>query len=108
MFVYVKAQLSVSEREIQEMIGQRIRKMEEIRTSVAELEVGHTHNIHIQTLVNQFTLSSSIYQTWNQTLTLTLIPSCCRYLASLLSGFHLTCLVKVKACLDVLEAWKYL
>lgn len=46
MFVYVKAQLSVSEREIQEMIRQRIRKMEEIRTSVAELEVGHTQHTH--------------------------------------------------------------
>nr|XP_046236996.1 E3 ubiquitin-protein ligase TRIM39 [Scatophagus argus] len=33
----IKAQLSVSEQEIQEMIRQRMRKMEEIRTSVIEL-----------------------------------------------------------------------
>ncbi|XP_070711040.1 E3 ubiquitin-protein ligase TRIM39 [Pempheris klunzingeri] len=34
-----KAQLSVSEQEIQEMIRQRIRKIEEIRVSVSELEL---------------------------------------------------------------------
>ncbi|XP_035531291.1 E3 ubiquitin-protein ligase TRIM7 [Morone saxatilis] len=34
----VKAQLSVSEKEIQEMIRQRIRKIEEIKESVTELE----------------------------------------------------------------------
>ena len=40
--VYVQAQLSVSEQEIQEMIRQRIRKIEEIRMSVSELEVRQT------------------------------------------------------------------
>lgn len=47
MFVHlcvcVQTQLSVSEQEIQEMIRQRMRKMEEIRVSLAELEVEHTH-----------------------------------------------------------------
>lgn len=42
--VCVQAQLSVSEQEIQEMIRQRIRKMEEIRMSVTELEVEQTHS----------------------------------------------------------------
>lgn len=40
--VYVQAQLSVSEQEIQEMIRQRIRKIEVIRMSVSELEVRQT------------------------------------------------------------------
>lgn len=40
----VQAHLSVSEQEIQEMIRQRIRKMEEIRTSGTELEVEQTHS----------------------------------------------------------------
>ncbi|XP_036967675.1 E3 ubiquitin-protein ligase TRIM39 [Acanthopagrus latus] len=38
-WVKTKAQLSVSEQEIQEMIRQRIRKIEEIRMSVSELEL---------------------------------------------------------------------
>lgn len=40
--VCVQTQLSVSEQEIQDMIRQRMRKMEEIRVSLAELEVKHT------------------------------------------------------------------
>lgn len=42
MFVCVQAQLTVSGQEIQEMIRQRIRKMEEIKMSVTQLEVGPT------------------------------------------------------------------
>lgn len=38
-WVETKAQLSVSEKEIQDMIRQRIRKMEEIKKSVAEVEL---------------------------------------------------------------------
>lgn len=38
-----QAQLETSEQEIQEMIKLRIRKMEEIRLSVNELEVDQTH-----------------------------------------------------------------
>lgn len=40
----VQAQLSLSEQQIQEMISQRIRKMDEIRTSVAEIKVKQSGN----------------------------------------------------------------
>lgn len=38
-----QAQLETSEQEMQDMIKLRIRKMEEIRSSVNELEVDQTH-----------------------------------------------------------------
>lgn len=40
-----QAQLETSEQEIQEMIRERIRKIEEIRMSVNELEVEQTHSV---------------------------------------------------------------
>ncbi|KAI3376162.1 hypothetical protein L3Q82_016687 [Scortum barcoo] len=43
VWMETKSKLSVSEQETKEMIRQRIRKIEEIRLSVTELEVGRTH-----------------------------------------------------------------
>lgn len=45
----VQAQLSLSEQQIQEMISQRIRKMDEIRTSVAEIKVKQSHQLTLET-----------------------------------------------------------
>lgn len=44
----LQAQLETSEQEIQEMIKLRIKKMEEIRMSVNELEVDQTQRLRIR------------------------------------------------------------
>lgn len=43
--LFSQAQLETSEQEIQEMIRHRIRKIEEIRMSLNELEVEQTHSM---------------------------------------------------------------